>query len=249
MNAPGSPAEFAPSRHDDEDASYREPLSTGWRLGLLALVIFFHVGGAWALISIEPSRIEVGDVAPMEVRLVPGEQPAQPEPELNTPPPEDTPPPEVPRVESMIQPPLPDLPPPEFPVRVQPPKPQPPKPRPAPAPVRPQQAAPTPAAPAQQTETATAASAPQTVSTLQVRYIVPPNLVYPARAKRAGEQGTAIVRAYVDASGVPVQVSIDKSSGHPALDEAAISAMRGARIRTSGRALWVVGPFEFKLQQ
>jgi periplasmic protein TonB len=248
MIAPNSPAAFAPSRHDDEDASYREPLSTSMRLGVLALVIFFHVGGAWALISIEPSKIEIGDVAPMEVRMVPGEQPAQPEPEL-TPPPDDTPPPEVPMVESMIQPPLPDLPPPEFPVQVQPPKPPPPKPKPTLAPVKPQQAAAPAAAPAQQTQTATATAAPETVSILQVRYTVPPNLVYPARSRRAGEQGTTVIRAYVDASGVPAQVSVERSSGHPALDEAAIAAMRGARVRTSGRALWVVGPFEFKLQQ
>lgn len=246
MTAANSPAAFAPSRHDDAGASYREPLSTPMRLGVLALVVFFHVGGAWALISIEPSKIEVGDVASMEVRLVPGEPAAQPEPELNTPPPEDTPPPDVPRLESLVQPPLPDLPPPAFPVNAPPPKPAPPKPK--PAPVKPQQAAPVPTAPARQTDTAAASSAPETLSTFQVRYLVPPNLTYPARSKRAGEQGTAVVRAYVDAGGVPVQVSIERSSGHPRLDEAAVSAMRAARIKTSGRALWVVGPFEFKLQ-
>jgi len=239
MTAPASPAEFAPSRHDDSDASYREPLSTPMRLGVLALVVFFHVGGAWALISIEPSKIEVGDVASMEVRMVPGEPASQPEPELNTPPPEDTPPPDVPRLESMVQPPLPDLPPPAFPVQAPPPKPAPPKPK--PAPVKPQQAAPTPTAP-------TASAAPETLSTLQVRYLIPPNLKYPTRSERAREQGTAVVRAYIDASGAPVQVSIERSSGHPLLDEAAISAMRGARIKTAGRPLWVVGPFEFKLQ-
>ena len=97
------------------------------RIGLMALVIFFHVGGAWALMSIEPNKLEVGDVASMEVRLVPSEQPAaaQPEqqPDLPTPP-DDTPPPEVPMVETMIQQPMPDLPPPEFKVDTPPPKPR-----------------------------------------------------------------------------------------------------------------------------
>jgi protein TonB len=150
-------------------------------------------------------------------------------------------------LESMVQPPQPDLPPPQFPVPPPPPKPKaptPPKPKPA------QVTPPADAAPAQASATpAPAASAPETVSTLQVRYTVPPNLVYPARSQRAKEEGTTVVRAYIDPSGVPTQVGVEKSSGHPALDEAAISAMRGARIRTSGRALWVVGPFEFRLQK
>jgi protein TonB len=248
MTAPASPAEFATSRHDDEDAPYREPLSARMRIGLMALVIFFHVGGAWALISIEPTKLEVGDVASMEVRLVPSEQQAaaQPEqqPDLPTPP-DDTPPPEVPMVESMIQPPMPDLPPPEFPVNTPPPKPKPPAPKPKPAQVAP----PSDAAPSQATASAAPSTAPQTLSTLQVTYLVAPVLVYPGRAKRAGEQGVTYVRAYVDASGVPVQVVVEKSSGHSSLDEAALSAMRGARIKTSGRAFWVVGPFEFKLQK
>ena len=46
---------------------------------LLALVIFFHVGGGWALTQVEPVKLIVGDVAPMEVRMVPAEQPAQPD--------------------------------------------------------------------------------------------------------------------------------------------------------------------------
>ena len=134
MSVANSPAAFAPSLHNDEGAPYREPLSVKWRMGLVALVIFFHVGGAWALMQVQPTKLEVGEVASMEVRLVPSEQQtasAAP-PELQTPPPEDTPPPEPqPQLESMIQPPLPDLPPPTFPVQAPPPKPPAPKPAPA----------------------------------------------------------------------------------------------------------------------
>jgi len=246
MSALASPAAFAPSLHNGDDAAYRQPLSPAIRVGVMAMVIFFHVGGAWALMQVEPHRLEVGDIASMAVRLVPAERISPPAPEINTPPPEDTPPP-TPELESMIQPPLPDLPPPSFPVNAPPPKPKPPQP-PKPVPPKPRQVAPAPSAVAPQSQPAVASSTPQTMSIFQVTYLVRPNLVYPARAKRAGHQGTTVVRAYIDASGVPTQVRVEKSSGHDDLDEAAISAMRAARVKSSGQALWVVGPMEFKLQ-
>ena len=135
-----SPAQFSDSlRETATPQVYRQPLSPAMRRGLLALVVFFHVGGGWALTQIEPVKLVVGDIASVEIRMVPAEQP--PEPQLETPPPEDTPPPEPePQLESMNQPPLPDLPPPVFPV--QQPPPQPPKPKPPPPKPRPVQAAP-----------------------------------------------------------------------------------------------------------
>ena len=90
-------------------------------------------------------------------------------------------------------------------------------------------------------------AAPQTLSIFQVSYSVRPILVYPKRAQRAGERGTAEVRAYIDPSGVPQQVTVEKSSGHPLLDEAAVDAMSKARVNTGGRAFWVHGPFTFNL--
>ena len=254
MTAPGSPAEFATSRHDDEDAPYREPLSTRMRIGLMALVIFFHVGGAWALISIEPNKLEVGDVASMEVRLVPSEQPAQaqpepPQPDLPTPP-DDTPPPEVPMVETMIQPPLPDLPPPEFPVNTPPPKPKPPAPKPKPAQVTP----PTDTPPAQASAApAATSSAPKTVSASQVAYLTRPNPIYPASSRRAGEKGTVTLKVLIDATGRPTNVAVQSSSGHAALDESAVSAVRAARFRPYAEGgvaqpVWVLVPINFVLQ-
>jgi protein TonB len=195
----------------------------------------------------------VGDVASMEVRMVTAEQPPQPpEPpvQLDVPPPEDTPPPEVPQLESMIQPPMPDLPPPEFPVQAPPPKPpapKPPPPKPQPPKPHPQQATPAPA-PAQPTQQATTA-APQTLSIFQVSYSVRPVLVYPVRERRAGHHGTTQIRAYIDVSGVPQQVVVERSSGYPALDEAAVDAMRKARVNTGGRAFSVTGPFTFNLAE
>src|SRR5258708_1580056 len=225
MTSAASPAAFAPSLHNDDDAAYRQPLSPVMRGVVLALVIFFHVGAAWALMSIQPSKLEVGEVASMEVRMVPAEQAAPPQPDINVPPPEDTPPP-TPELESMIQPPLPDLPPPSFPVQAPPPKPKPPppKPQPKPAPQVPTTSTPQAAAPA-------APSAPRTVSASQVAYLTPPSPIYPARSRRAGEKGTVTVSVLIDATGRPTEVSVQGSSGHPALDESAVSAVRAARFR------------------
>ena len=69
------------------------------------------------------------------------------------------------------------------------------------------------------------------VSASQLGFLVPPNPIYPARSRKAGEQGTVMVRVLVDVAGRPAQVSLAASSGHPALDEAALSAVRAAQFR------------------
>ena len=93
-----------------------EPLSPAVKRTILAVVILLHAGGAWALARVEPARLVVGDVAPMEVRMVAPEGPAQPEVENAEPPPpiDLTPPP--PELAAIVEPPPPDLLPPEFPV-------------------------------------------------------------------------------------------------------------------------------------
>lgn len=231
-----------------------EPLSPAIRAGLLALVIFFHVGCGWALTLIDPSPIVVGDAPPMEVRMVSAEAP--PQPQIDIPLPHDTPPPDLePELESMIQPPPPDLPPPAFPIHKPPPppkpkphvaKPQPPKPHPPreaqPAP-SPQQAAPGPARPAP----------PKTVGASQVSFLVRPNPVYPARSRRNNEQGVATIRVLIDVTGRPSRVSLESSSGHPALDESALSAVRAAQFRPYSEGgvpqpVWVLVPIKFVLQ-
>lgn len=223
---------------------YKEPLSPAMRRVLLAGVIFFHVGAGYALTQVEPTRLVVGDVAPMEVSFVSAPQPPtppQPEPPTPEPPPE---------LESMIQPPLPDLPPPTFPVPAPPPKPKPPppKPRQATPTAPPSEAPPQPSAapPAQQ-------AGPKTVTDAQVGYLTRPSPIYPMRSKRMGEQGTVTVRVLVDPTGRPAQVALQKSSGHPDLDEAALSALRAARFRPFvdagiAQAVWVVCPIGFALQ-
>lgn len=247
----------------------REPLSPTVKRALLALVIFFHVGGGWALTQVAPVKLIVGDIAPMEVRMVAAEQ--APEPEIENaepPPPVDI---KQPDLAAIVDPPPPDLPPPEFPIAkmdipppVEPPPPvipplkKEPEPKPKPEPPKPVQKRPAPPAPAgpadgqpQQAAPRTPA-APRTVSASQLGYLVPPNPVYPTRSRRLGEHGTVTVRVLVDIAGRPSQPMVQTSSGYPALDEAALSAVRGAQFRPYSeggitQAVWVQVPINFVL--
>jgi protein TonB len=245
-----------PRLRDEITPTYKEPLTPTVKRALLALVIFFHVGGGWALTQVEPVKLVVGDIAPMEVRMVPAEQAAQPDPPLDEPPPLPEVPPPPPELATMVEPPPPDLPPPVFPVEAPPPPPppQPEKPKPPPKPV--QKRPPVPQAPveAQPQQAAPAApAAPRTVSASQLGYIVPPNPIYPARSRKAGEQGNVMVRVLVDVTGRPAQVSLQTSSGHPELDQSALSAVRAAQFRPYAeggltQAVWVLVPINFVLR-
>lgn len=234
-----------------------EPLSLTVRRGVLALIIFFHVGGGWALTQFEPVKLIVGDIAAMEVRMVSAEQPAAPEEAEPDPTPpeipvaEPPPPVEIPITDlaSVLDPPPPDLPPPAFPIEAKPPEPQPPKPHP-PKPVQ-KQTVPVPVAP--QAQAPAVAVVPRTVQASQLGFLVPPNSVYPAPSRRAGQQGTVMVRVLVDIAGRPAQVSLQSSSGHPPLDESALSAVRAAQFRPYAegglaQAVWVIVPIRFVLQ-
>ncbi len=236
-----------------------EPLSLTVRRGVLALIIFFHVGGGWALTQFEPAKLIVGEIASLEVRTVPAEQAAAPE---ETPPEPEPPPPEIPLAEppppvevpltdlaSVLDPPPPDLPPPAFPIEAKPPPPQPPKP-PPPKPVQ-RQTAPVPVAP--QAQAPAVSPTPKVVQASQLGFLVPPNPVYPAPSRRAGQQGTVMVRVLVDIAGRPSQVSLHTSSGHAPLDQSALSAVRAAQFRPYAeggiaQAVWVLVPIRFVLQ-
>jgi len=248
---------FIPRLRDEITPTYKEPLTPTVKRALLALVIFFHVGGGWALTQVEPVKLVVGDIAPMEVRMVPAEQAAQPDPPLDEPPPLPEVPPPPPELATMVEPPPPDLPPPVFPVEAPPPPPPPQPEKPKPPPPKPvQKRPPVPQAPveAQPQQAAPAApAAPRTVSASQLGYIVPPNPIYPARSRKAGEQGNVMVRVLVDVTGRPAQVSLQTSSGHPELDQSALSAVRAAQFRPYAeggltQAVWVLVPINFVLR-
>jgi len=130
------------------------------------------------------------------------------------------------------------------------PKPEQPKPvqrkPPAPVPQAPVDSQPQQAAPA-------AATAPRVVSASQLGFLVAPNTIYPARSRKAGEQGSVMVRVFVDVAGRPAQVTLETSSGHSTLDEAALTAVRGAQFRPYSeggvpKTVWVRVPINFVLQ-
>jgi len=76
--------------------------------------------------------------------------------------------------------------------------------------------------------------------------------IYPPRCLRMGIEGTVRVRVLVGEDGRPQEVTIGKSSGETALDEAAMEAVRYWRFEAAKRngvpvRAWAVVPIEFKL--
>jgi hypothetical protein len=63
---------------------------------------------------------------------------------------------------------------------------------------------------------AAAPAGPVALPASALRYVTMPRLVYPAAARRLGETGTALVRVVVDVNGLPREVTLHQSSGHPA---------------------------------
>jgi protein TonB len=86
-----------------------------------------------------------------------------------------------------------------------------------------------------------------------VGYLRNPAPQYPLAARRAGEQGTVLLRVLVTQDGVPAQVSIERSSGFARLDRAAVEAVRTWRFAPARRGAdaveaWVLVPVVFKLE-
>ena len=76
--------------------------------------------------------------------------------------------------------------------------------------------------------------------------------VYPPRCLRRGIEGTVRVKVLVGEDGRPQEVTIGKSSGDSALDEAAMEAVRAWRFEPARRngvpvRAWAIIPIEFKL--
>jgi protein TonB len=95
--------------------------------------------------------------------------------------------------------------------------------------------------------------APVTPPRSDAGYLNNPKPFYPLAAKRRGEEGTAFVKVMVTADGRAKDVALDRSSGSPALDEAALAAVRGwrfvpARQGTQAVEAPYVVPVVFKLE-
>lgn len=98
-----------------------------------------------------------------------------------------------------------------------------------------------------------AATAPVILSIGAVGYLEPPELQYPPAARRAQEEGRALVRVLVDATGHPQRTALERSTGHTRLDDAALATAAATRFRPHtengvARAFWVVMPFVFELE-
>ncbi|WP_419684563.1 energy transducer TonB [Burkholderia theae] len=162
-----------------------------------------------------------------------------------------TPPKPVPRVKPKVEPK-------PVPTAVKP-TPQPvaqsPAPSPTPAPAAdptPAPAAPAPAAPAATPSPARETmqiNAPKNVPTVQCKIIEPP---YPSMSRRRGESGTALVHFVIGVTGKIENIELQKSSGYPRLDEAALDAIRASTCRPyveNGQAIRVARtqPYSFGL--
>ena len=77
---------------------------------------------------------------------------------------------------------------------------------------------------------------------------------YPESARRAGIEGTTILKLLVQADGGVASVTIARSAGHADLDHAAVQAIRRWRFEPARRdhravSAWAVLPVEFRLKR
>jgi periplasmic protein TonB len=67
-------------------------------------------------------------------------------------------------------------------------------------------------------------------------YLNNPPPQYPESSRISGEQGVVLVRAMVGTSGDVTRVSLSQSSGYPALDRAAVEAVKGWKFHPASAA-------------
>ena len=131
------------------------------------------------------------------------------------------------------------------------------EPAPAPGPPAPAPSGPTVALPAQAPIVASKPSATTPDGVIRTArpqggYQVRP--AYPSAPRRLGIQGTTMLRVHVLADGRIGDVLVERSAGHPDLDQAATEAVRRWRFEPARHgddavAVWVLLPVEFRLTQ
>ena len=101
------------------------------------------------------------------------------------------------------------------------------------------------------------AAAPDVVAvtppSLDAAYLNNPSPRYPDASRRAGEQGTVLLRVLIKRDGLPLRVELEKTSGSAHLDAAARDAVWGwrfvpARQGTDPIESWYVVPVVFRLE-
>lgn len=231
VQAPALATAYAPGRR-------RSPRALG-------VALAFHAVAAWGVVQLDAVREVVLDAAPLVVQIVGAEAPAAAAPPPSLPPP--------PKTVALPPPPLATLP----VVTVEasptplPPVVATPAPSPAPAAVTAPSTA-TAAVAAAPLAPAPVAAAPRQIPPSAIQYVVAPSPEYPRASRRLRETGRVVVRAYISEAGMPERVQVDKSSGFPLLDEAALAAVRKARFKPwldNGQATagWALVPLSFDL--
>jgi protein TonB len=109
---------------------------------------------------------------------------------------------------------------------------------------------PAPPPPAQAAPQSLHADTPISVDELEYLIREPPR--YPVAARRARAEGTVYLRLLIDPQGIPQNVQVHRSCGHPMLDTAALDAARKFRFKPHridgvARAVQVIVPVEFSL--
>lgn len=92
-----------------------------------------------------------------------------------------------------------------------------------------------------------------TPASSNANYLNNPKPVYPGIARRRHWEGLVVLRVYVTADGHCGEVSVQRSSSHDVLDEAALEAVKRWRFVPAKRgdvaqASWVTVPIEFQLE-
>lgn len=81
-----------------------------------------------------------------------------------------------------------------------------------------------------------------------------PAPLYPRVAREQGWEGVVLLRVLVSRQGEPVEIRVRQSSGHPVLDQSAVSAVRSwrfipARVGKLAFSCWIEIPFRFILDR
>jgi len=204
-------------------------------------VVLLHVLGlVWAAQQLSVSDPVITPPSVVGVLVAPEPEPAPPPPKPVPPPPKPEPKPVVPK-----------------------PTPKPtPKPVAKPDPVREvapepvQQAAPAapapPAPPVQQATPAPEAPAPVTPPRTDAAHLNNPAPQYPALSRRLGEQGRVMLDVYILPDGSVGEIKLNRSSGFPRLDNAALQAVKTWKYVPAKRGdkpipFWYVQPVSFVL--
>ena len=106
------------------------------------------------------------------------------------------------------------------------------------------------ASPGQRSQIASVAVTP---AGFNAAYLRNPAPRYPLASRRAGEQGTVTLRVLVSPDGLASRVAVEKSSGSPHLDAAALEAVKAWRFTPARRGAdavesWMLVPIVFRLE-